>query len=293
VQLFRIAGNELMVGATLIQSAQWLWFWLGDPETIHQRLDEGYARIKRVGSRHWLAEYSYMAAAVAWSEGDTDRADSLIQQCLAILKEMDARWLLAWALHIVGRIEVQRGDLSAARRSYQESLALTEALGDSLFAPFDLDGLAAIAVAQGNLVWATQLWGAAEALCEAIAVPLPPVIRVTREQAVSNARAQLGALAFAAAWQQGRSMTPGRALAAEGRIITPPSKPAPTFPAGLTAREVEVVRLVAQGLTNAEIANQLTISVHTVNAHVRSIFNKLDVTSRNALTRFVIEHNLT
>jgi DNA-binding NarL/FixJ family response regulator len=55
---------------------------------------------------------------------------------------------------------------------------------------------------------------------------------------------------------------------------------------------VEVVRLLAQGLTNAQIAEQLTISLHTVNAHVRSIFNKLDVNSRNAAMRFAFEHNL-
>ena len=67
---------------------------------------------------------------------------------------------------------------------------------------------------------------------------------------------------------------------------------APSYPGGLTEREVEVLRLVAQGLTNAHVADQLIISLHTVNAHVRSIYNKLDVNSRSALTRFAIEHHL-
>jgi DNA-binding NarL/FixJ family response regulator len=87
-------------------------------------------------------------------------------------------------------------------------------------------------------------------------------------------------------------MTPGQALAARGEPLALPSPPAPTAPAGLTAREVEVLRLVAQGLTNPQIAEQLTISVHTVSAHVRSLFNKLDVNSRNAVTRFAIKHHL-
>ena len=64
------------------------------------------------------------------------------------------------------------------------------------------------------------------------------------------------------------------------------------YPADLTEREVEVLRLIAQGLTNPQIAEQLVISLYTVNAHVRSIFNKLDVNSRNAVTRFALEHNL-
>ncbi len=98
-------------------------------------------------------------------------------------------------------------------------------------------------------------------------------------------------------------MTPEQVLAAQGRVTIPPPTPAgspstlstktsPSYPSGLTAREVEVLRLVAQGMTNAQIAEQLTISLHTVNAHVRSIFNKLDVNSRNAVTRFAIAHHL-
>jgi DNA-binding NarL/FixJ family response regulator len=163
--------------------------------------------------------------------------------------------------------------------------------------------LAGVVAARGEFRWAAQLWGAAEALHEAIAIPLPPADRAEYEQAVQSARAQLGASAFAAAWQEGRTMTPGQALAAQGQVTiptptpagslsTPPTKTSHTYPAGLTAREVEVIRLVVEGMTNAQIAEQLTISLHTVNAHVRSIFNKLDVSSRNAMTRFAIEHKL-
>ena len=68
--------------------------------------------------------------------------------------------------------------------------------------------------------------------------------------------------------------------------------PLPTYPAGLTEREVEVLRLVAGGLTTPQIAEQLMVSFHTANAHVRSIYNKLDVTSRSAATRYAIEQKL-
>jgi DNA-binding NarL/FixJ family response regulator len=70
------------------------------------------------------------------------------------------------------------------------------------------------------------------------------------------------------------------------------SQSAPAYPAGLTVREVEVLRLVANGLTNAQIAQQLVISTRTVNAHMRSIYNKLEISSRTAATRFVIDHHL-
>jgi DNA-binding NarL/FixJ family response regulator len=60
----------------------------------------------------------------------------------------------------------------------------------------------------------------------------------------------------------------------------------------LTASEVEVLRLVAQGLSNAEIADQLVISLLTVKAHMRSLYNKLGISSRSAATRYALEHQL-
>ncbi len=66
----------------------------------------------------------------------------------------------------------------------------------------------------------------------------------------------------------------------------------PASPDELTAREVEVLRLVAQGLTDAQVAEAMLISPRTVNAHLRSIYNKLDIPSRNAATYFALKHHL-
>jgi DNA-binding NarL/FixJ family response regulator len=68
--------------------------------------------------------------------------------------------------------------------------------------------------------------------------------------------------------------------------------PAP-YPDGLTAREVQVLRLVAMGMTDMQVAEQLIISPRTVHAHLTSIYTKLDVTSRSAATRYAVEHHLT
>jgi DNA-binding CsgD family transcriptional regulator len=61
---------------------------------------------------------------------------------------------------------------------------------------------------------------------------------------------------------------------------------------GLSPREIEVLRLVSQGLTTTQIAQQLVISPRTADAHLRSIYSKLEVTSRAAATRSAIEHQL-
>ena len=91
-------------------------------------------------------------------------------------------------------------------------------------------------------------------------------------------------------------MTPEQALAAEDQplLLTPPppARSATAYPDGLTTREVEVLRLLAQGLTDAQIAERLVIGLVTVNSHVRSIYSKLGVTSRAAATRYALEHHL-
>lgn len=61
---------------------------------------------------------------------------------------------------------------------------------------------------------------------------------------------------------------------------------------GLTAREMEVLRWVALGLTDAQVAEQLVLSPRTVTSHLSSIYNKLGVTSRTAATRFALDHRL-
>src|SRR5438128_6744352 len=132
---------------------------------------------------------------------------------------------------------------------------------------------------------------------------MPPIERASYEAATAAVRMHLDEQTFATAWTEGRAMTPEQALAAKGPVTLPqpllsepssipPVKPAPTYPDGLTAREVEVLRLLAQGLTSAQIAERLVIGVVTVNFHVRSIYSKLGVSSRSAATRYAIEHNL-
>ena len=89
-------------------------------------------------------------------------------------------------------------------------------------------------------------------------------------------------------------MSPEQAVeyALEKEDTTPePAAPEP-YPAGLSAREVEVLRLVAQGMTNAEVAEKLFISSRTVNWHLGSIYRKLGLGSRTEATRFAVEHDL-
>ena len=105
---------------------------------------------------------------------------------------------------------------------------------------------------------------------------------------------------FTAARAEGCSFSLEQALAYQASL-TPPKQspqmhaapsPPPAYPNELTAREVEVLRLVALGMTDTQVAERLVISPRTVQGHVRSIFNKINVNSRSAATRYAIEHGL-
>lgn len=92
-------------------------------------------------------------------------------------------------------------------------------------------------------------------------------------------------------------MTPEQAFAAREQLQSNPRTSSQTqstsgLPAQLTPREREVLRLLTMGLTNPQIAERLVISPVTVNAHVRSIYSKLAVTSRSAATRYALLHHL-
>lgn len=85
-------------------------------------------------------------------------------------------------------------------------------------------------------------------------------------------------------------MTPEEALAVVRDAA--PEEPEPDHGAGLTGREVEILRLVARGMTDAEVAGELVVSRRTVHSHLRSIYRKLEVRTRAAATRYALEHGL-
>jgi len=89
----------------------------------------------------------------------------------------------------------------------------------------------------------------------------------------------------------GAKLTLAHVAALAERLAARPITP-PAYPAGLSAREVEVLQLVAQGLTNPQVAERLSLSPRTVEQHLRSIYNKLGVNTRAAATHFAVTQGL-
>jgi len=243
---------------------------------------------------------------VVRDQGNYSQAAEALEKSLALYHELGNKWGIALALGNLGDVALELGELERAKALYKESMALYRGESNIVGVIACLNGLAGVATVQGEPVRAAQMWGAAEALRSAVGVRIPPVEQTNYERLVTATRVRLGEKAFAHAWAEGHAMTPEQIFVTIERITMPvasipavlqttaPMKPplSPTYPNDLTAREVEVLQLLATGLTSAQIAEQLIISLLTVNTHVRSIYSKLGVTSRSAATRYAIEHKL-
>ena len=293
--------NKRGIAHTLSQLAQVLFVAQTDSARVISLLEECLALSSEVGFKEGVAAYYCVSGQVALSQGNLASARSLAEQSVTGYREIGHRHGTAKSLSLLGKVIATEGDLAAAQTFYEESLTISNELSEKWVAAVYLVELGEVVAARGQLAWAAQLWGASEAIRDACGIPVPLIELADYERSVSAARVHLGEKAFAAAWSEGRSMTPEQALAAKGQKLSlqevsnrapGASSPLLTYPDGLTAREVEVLRLVAKGLTDAQVAESLVISPRTVHTHLSSIYNKLAITSRSAATRYAIEHHL-
>jgi len=307
--LAKLLGDKVVMLDALIRLARCFYLSQIDPARACALAEEILALAREGGFMQYIAYALSLLGLFALTRGEEDTARSHLEEALRLHTELSHSWGIALGIYDLAGLSLIQGDYATARASYEACLQRSNAIGDKEMLASCLEGLAAAMVAQGGAegpvsesFWAAQLWGAAARLREAIDAPMPPVRRAAYEQALAAAQTQMGDQVFAAAWAQGLSMTPEQALAAQGKALlsTPlptrpasaPPKKSTSSPAGLTAREVEVLRLLTQGLTNPQMAERLVVSLPTVNTHVASIFNKLGVTSRAAATRYAVEHHL-
>jgi DNA-binding NarL/FixJ family response regulator len=139
---------------------------------------------------------------------------------------------------------------------------------------------------------AVRLFGAAEALRGAIGAPRPAGFSGYCERDLAAARDALGEAAFAKAREEGWTMTPEGAAEYALEKLDTVAPPLSGGAGGLSPREVEVLRLVADGLTDGQVAQKLHISPRTVGQHLHSVYKKLGVPSRAAAARRAVEQDL-
>jgi predicted ATPase/DNA-binding CsgD family transcriptional regulator len=306
VALCRAVGEKVLMATVQILFAQ-AELSMGHAARAQTLLEESLGIGRELGNIPAIALIFNMLGRLALQQGELRQAEEFLTDSDRLAREVGDQHNLALRSRLLlAGLAALQGDYATARLRYEEGLATALALGHTNLIASGLKGLGCVAAAQGLHTWAAVLWGTAEPLRESRSVAIAPGFY---ERMVVVVRRQLGEPAFEEAKAQGRSLTAAQALAsreaftpqvpqppqpaqtAPGSFPAAPTHPA-TSPAELTTRENEVLRLLATGLTSAQIAEQLIISVLTVNGHIRSIYSKLGVTSRSAATRYAIEHKL-
>jgi DNA-binding CsgD family transcriptional regulator len=217
-------------------------------------------------------------------------------ESLALLREVDDRQGLIMAATFVAHAALDQAEVAKALPLLRESLLLARDAGDRLAMARALEGLAR-ALTQVQPERATRLASVAGRLRAELGAVAYPSEQEWLEASLVRARAALGAAAYDRARMDGAVVrletAVAEALAATAENVSPAPLSEPERPAGVTAREAEVLRLLVEGKTNQEIAAALVISRKTVKRHLDNIFARLGVSSRTAAATFALRAGLT
>jgi ATP/maltotriose-dependent transcriptional regulator MalT len=255
---------------------------------------------ERHGKTFWVGETQTLLGHAARSRGMPDRSIAYHMAAVATLSKLPGKNKLADALISLGWAQLLSGELDQSRTNYREGLALAEASDDRLRMGRSVGGAGGLAAAGGDPRIAARLFGAAAAQREDEQVQLKPTIQAELDRLTTRVRDLLGEAAFVAAWTAGRSLRLEDAVAEARVVLVETWRPGPAGSlAGqstkvnadgfrLTPREWQVLRLLASGQSDKQIAEELFISARTASSHVAAIIGKLGVSSRTAAVAIAV-----
>jgi DNA-binding CsgD family transcriptional regulator len=219
-----------------------------------------------------------------------DQAATLLEVALPVIREHGGDGSISAAVHTAGALALAQGNLDRAEICFEEALRL--AASDIEGRPYNIEGLGIVAARRGNAERALRLIGGAITFRASVAMQAEHWWRRQVDDALATAKRMLPPSKAEAALRAGHRLQPDQAVACaldlewsggtvdEGRSL-------------LTAREQQVAALVAQGLTNAQIARRLNMAERTVVSHLEHIRTKLDLPSRAQIAVWATEQSLS
>jgi predicted ATPase/DNA-binding CsgD family transcriptional regulator len=292
------SGDKSLVAESLM--------WLGQAESIGGRQEEARAHLQEAVTIAGVAGDVWTLAFILDSLGHLDYSQGRLEdgrahhaESLELFNAARDPGMTAHAHAYLGLVRLAQGDAAAARRHFEVAMTMQ---GVSRPDPAVVGGFGLLAVGSGSFERALTLHGAVSSMPWAAGPPpIGPTAPVWPWLAagmgpsdletlpwIGAARRSLGQEAAAAAWRTGAAMRPAQVVA---YALSDAGEP-PEEGGSLTGREKEIAVLVASGLRNREIAEQLTISRRTVDAHVEHIRNKLGYQSRAQVATWATEQGL-
>jgi DNA-binding CsgD family transcriptional regulator len=260
-----------------------------DPDRARALLEQGLAAALAADNRDCLRWTFHSMGLASYAAGDFQRAIEESSKAVELHRQAsDSNWLL-WTLGNLGRAELEIGHLDSARQRFREAIVIARDLPSLAGLEGALIDLARLAVVEGKLVLGVCLVGTADRVRERSGSSL--TIGPISQNFLPSLLGRLGDSRATAARTRGRSMNVDEAI---DLVLSDeplePNIPTVTFDP-LSARESELAALIAQGLSNRQIADQLVISVHTVERHVSNILGKLALGSRSQIAVWVTERS--
>ena len=263
---------------------------------------------RQTGDRPLIGHGLGLLGAYELSAGDVDAARRHLRESLGIAREFNHRLNIITATFNLGLADYLGGSPDAAAALFAESLDLARRMGSTVNVAYALTGVALVGRCGTDHGWSARMHGAADQALADLGHTVEPLERRLAGQDRQRLRAALGDRAFEAEYAAGRTLGLAAAVA-EFDSRGAAAEPAHTERAGapvserdsavpraavavLTSRELDVLTLVAQGLSNAEIARRLVLSDHTVHRHLANILRKLSLSSRAAAVAWGVRSGL-
>ena len=296
LRLSREAGDGFGEGLALLLLSGVL-IERGDLSEARRTAEDALARFRRLPGQPRAVDALEALVTVARLQGNDELFGAAAREHLEMARASGDTWNVAIGLMHHAELVRRAGDVRGALRLVGESLEQSRLIGDALGVPGAIDIVAEVAASHGDHLLAVRWLGGVAAAAEEHGEAASVVEASRRERLLTAAEAVAGREATAAAWDGGRTLA-SDALVAEVTTYDPPSTGTgratrgPKAPEILTGREVEVLRLVAEGESNRAIAERLGISHRTAAAHLVNILNKLGLDSRTAAAAHAFRHGI-
>jgi len=251
---------------------------LGDHATAEAHLTECVRLAPQLGRPLLTAMCRQNLAWGVLQTGDLDRAEALLTDVLPELRRLAPEpAMLSGILHSLGVLALKSGDVDRAEAHFRENLTVSAT--DLLGTRYALDGLALVSAERGDAERALRLATASDSFADRSAPMSEVVWKQQVDKVVAECRDELGTARAAEVLGEAGRLSVEEITAYALHDVWPRAAAEPGVPA-LSDREREVARLVAEGLTNREIAARLSLSSRTVDSHLEHIRTKLGLRSR-------------